>query len=308
MCAPDPRRSGQPAPHRIIDPAQDNDLQTVYAWLVEKPIAGLLRTAVDDAIRYVLDGARTYRFDLMAHDVDSDERSSVGTKLQYHVIEQLDLKKEPPLDTSVVGVSVEIKGTTRATSGGADSWPVMVPREGQCEITLMIAVDIRSSPYRFRASLMRAHRAWLTGKKGNRDLKRSPQADAARRYSLAVVPWTDLPAEPLSRLSAPQVLEVMDRKVGLRKRAVKLFTFLPDIVIPRGSLEVVGARHDDYMKRYREAKQDLIELGYVTLVGRRRDQIEVAESLGFNLEGGGWVAISPERFGDTEIPSSFYQD
>ena len=288
----------------IIDPSGDADLQLVHAWLMERPVTQLLLAAVDDAIRYVLDGARTYRFDLMAPEVDSDERSSVGTKLQYHVIEQLELKKEPPLDTTVLGVAVEIKGTTRGTGG----WPVMVPREGQCEVTLMIEVDIRSTPYKFRAALMRTHRAWLTGKKGNRDLKRSPRAVAARTYSLTVVPWTDLPDEPLRRLTPEQVLDVLDRDAGLRRRAVRLFGYLPDTVIPRGSLETVGARLDDFMKRYREAKQDLLKFGYVTLVGKRRDQIELAAELGFDISDAAWVAVSPERFGDRQIPDSFYQD
>src|SRR4051794_32170046 len=112
-CQPDARRGIQPPTHIVAPPEADADLQAVYHWLMARPVDDLLRTATDDAIRYVLDGARTWRFDLLDPKVDSDERSSVGTKLQYHVIERLGLKKVPPLDTQIVGVAVEIKGTVR---------------------------------------------------------------------------------------------------------------------------------------------------------------------------------------------------
>src|SRR4051794_19340652 len=95
-CQPEPRRAGPRDEHIIDAPADDDELQRVHAWLTERPIDVLLRTAVDDAVRYVLDGSRTWRFDLTSDKVDSDERSSVGTKLQYHVIERLELLKEPP--------------------------------------------------------------------------------------------------------------------------------------------------------------------------------------------------------------------
>lgn len=139
----------------------------------------------------MLDGARTFRFDLTSNEVDSDERSSVGTKLQYHVIEQLELLKELPLDTKILDIPVEIKGTVRK------SW--MIPCEGQCEITLMIQIDAQR--HRFRAFLMRTHRVWLTGGIGNRDLKRSSRADAVNEYAHEIVTWTDLPSEPLRALN-----------------------------------------------------------------------------------------------------------
>ncbi|KFZ77011.1 hypothetical protein ED92_38590 [Amycolatopsis sp. MJM2582] len=203
-------------------------------WLQTRPIGDLLRTAVDDAVRYVLDGARTFRFDLTSDEVDSDERSSVGTKLQYHVIEQLKLRKEPPLDTKIKDIPVEIKGTVRK------SW--MIPREGQCEITLMLQIDARQ--HRFRALLMRAHRAWLTGQKGNRDLKRSPRAEAVRQYADEIVAWTPLPPEPL-RLLALEQLRVVFGSLGITRRATALFGYLPEVVVPRSSIATVGARRND---------------------------------------------------------------
>jgi hypothetical protein len=254
-----------------------------------RPVAELLRDAVDSAVKYVLDGARTWRFDLNDPAVDSDERSSVGTKLQYHVIEALGLVKQAPLDTMIDGIPVEIKGSVQDKTS-----PWMIPAEGQCEITLLIRIDTKL--HAFAAWLMRTHRAWLNGKKGNRDLKRSPFAGPFRQYSLEVVPWTALPPDPLRLLSDSQLLEVFDRDAGLRSRLMVLFRTLGEVVIPRSSITVVGAGLRDPMKRAREAKSDLRSEGLIVLVGTWVDERQAAAKLGFDLADEAWVAVPVERF------------
>ncbi|MFD2474732.1 NaeI family type II restriction endonuclease [Amycolatopsis silviterrae] len=245
----------------------------------------MLRSAVDDAVRYVLDGARTFRFDLTSSEVDSDERSSVGTKLQYHVIEQLKLRKEPPLDTKILHIPVEIKGTVGKT------W--MIPQEGQCEITLMIQID--TMRHRFRGLLMRTHRAWLNGKTGNRDRKRSPRADAVRQYADEIVAWTDLPPEPLRQLTLDQ-LRVVFGPGGITKRVTALFGYLPEVVIPRSSIVTVGARRDDPLRRAREAKSHVLKAhNLVVLVGKWEKDIAAARELGYDLSGAAWVAVPPQK-------------
>lgn len=280
-CRPDDRKSGAQPEHEIISPDSDLELQQVFEWLRSRNIDEALMQAVDDSVRYVLDGARTWRFDLTSSEVDSDERSSVGTKLQYHVIQQLGLKKERPLDTTIEGIPIEIKGTVR------DTW--MIPREGQCEVTLLIQIDTRL--HRFRALIMRTHRAWLTGQKGNRDLKRSPRAEAVRRYALEVVPWKGLPPEPLRQLSRER-LDIVFGPAGLTKRLTALFGYLPETVIPRGTIETVGATKKDALRRARQAKpRVLLEHDLVVLVGTWDIERAVAAELGYDLSGGAWVAV-----------------
>ena len=280
-CQPEPRQAGPRDEHIIDAPTDDDELQQVHAWLTAQPIDVLLRTAVDDAVRYVLDGARTWRFDLTSDKVDSDERSSVGTKLQYHVIERLKLLKEPPLDTTIAGIPVEIKGTVGKT------W--MIPREGQCEITLMVQID--AARHQFRTLLMRTHRAWLTGGEGNRDGKRSPRANAVKQYAIEVVPWSDLPPEPLRNLSPAQLLEVFGPD-GLRRRLIALFGHLPEKVIPRTSIETVGAGLKDPTRRAREAKPHVMkEHGLVVLVGTWHVELDAAAKLGHDLSNDAWVAV-----------------
>lgn len=289
LCQPDARKGNRPSAHVILEPAQDPELQAVYAWLMAQPLEELLKTAADDAVKYVLDGARTWRFDLLDPKVDSDERSSVGTKLQYHVIEQLGLKKVPPLDTEIAGVPVEIKGTVRDSTA---AW--MIPQEGQCQITLMIRIDPKL--HRFAAWLMRTHRAWLSGGKGNQDLKRSPLVAPFRAYALPVAGWSELPPEPLRLLTYDQV-EVVFGKDGVMKRATALFTYLPETVIPRSTLMTVGANRDDAMKRMREAKRPLRDdHDLIVLVGKWVDERQAAGAFGHVLGPKDWVAIPRHRF------------
>lgn len=269
----------------ITDPLLDSDLIAVHQWLIGQPIGVLLKEATDSAVKYVLDGARTWRFDLLDSAVDSDERASVGTKLQYHVIQSLGLKKQPPLDTSIVGIAVEIKGTIRST------W--MIPKEGQCEVTLLLRIDAARN--QFACWLMRTHRAWLN-EGANQDGKRTPRADALSNYALTVVPWTDLPPEPLKTLSARQLEEVFDDR-GLKHRLSSLFRFLPEVVIPRGSITTVGAGLLDPLRRAREVKEHLLTNdGLVVLVGKWADERALAKTMGFDITNAAWVAVPLHRF------------
>lgn len=293
ICQPDPRKSGQPAAHVLVDPVDDHDLRTVAKWLKGQALEIRAAAAIDDAIRYVLEGERTRRFTLADPAVDSDERSSVGTKLQYRMIEQLGLVKEPPLDTTIMGIAVEIKTTVRT------NW--MIPREGQCEITMLVRID--ANKHEFEISLMRTHHAWLTGGKGNRDLKRSVRKEALNRYAITLVPPTALPDEPLRLLDAAQ-LELVLGAGGLRKRLINLFSLLPEVIIPRGTITIVGAGLGDPMKRAREAKQELRNRGLIVLVGTWTDERDLAASMGFDLSGEAWVAVREDTFAECgiEIP------
>lgn len=238
--------------------------------------------AVDDAIKYVLDGSRTGRFDLMGPDVDSDERASVGTKLQYRVISELDLVKEPPLDTTILGIPVELKATVRS------NW--MIPTEGQCEICLLVQVDAAGS--RHRAFLMRTHRAWLR-EGANKDGKRGILSAALEAYALPVVGWTPLPPEPLKRLTRPQLDVVFAPRVGQTERLTALFGYLPDVVVPRSSIETVCAGNKDPMRRARQAKPLVAQRhGLTLLCGTWREDLELAAAHGFDISGDAWVALS----------------
>jgi hypothetical protein len=272
--------------HAILDPVDDVDLRTVYGWLAARDLPRLLTGAVNDAVEYVLDGARTWRFDLTASDVDSDERRSVGTKLQYRVISAFKLIKEPPLDTTVLGIPLELKGTIGRT------W--MIPREGQCEICLLIKVDAGND--RHRAYLMRTHRLWLN--KPNQDQKRSIRADALEKFAIPLIPWTALPANPLKSLTDVQRQAVFSLRDGQNTRLTAMFGALPEKVIPRTTILTVCANREDPMRRAREIKESVLEAhGLRVLCGKWPSERAEAALRGFDLSDNAWVAVWPQAPG-----------
>lgn len=272
--------------HSIIAPVADRDLQAVNTWLLSHPLERLLTEAVNDAVEYVLDGARTWRFDLTGPDVDSDERRTVGTKLQYRVLAALDLVKEPPLDTKILGIAVELKGTI------GSSW--MIPREGQCEICMLLQVDAARD--RHRAFLMRTHRLWLN-EGGNQDKKRGIRADAFSRYALPLIGWTPLPHNPLKLLTEQQRAVVFSLHDGQAKRLTALFGYLPGVVIPRTSILTVCANRKDPMRRVRQIKNEVLSAhGLRVLCGTwAADKVEAQEQ-GFDISGEAWVAYRRDEF------------
>lgn len=274
--------------HQILHPDDDAEVQQVLAWLRSTPVEQLMTGAVVEAIEYVLDGARTFRFDLDSPEVDSDERRTVGVKLQYRILEAFGLPKERPLDTTIVGIPVELK----ATIGG--NWAI--PREGQCEICLLTQVDSRRD--RFRVFLMRTHRRWLNEGQ-NQDSKRTIRADARDEYGIPVLGWTPLPRNPLKDLSPEQLDVVFAARVGIKRRVTSLFGYLPEVVIPRVAIETVAAMAKDPLRRARQAKPDVFfnhEL--VVLMGTWTPQRELAQKHGFDLSGDAWVAVRPETLGE----------
>jgi hypothetical protein len=284
-CQSDPRgrKPRQAGPlHRIEDPAQDADLLRVEAWLntQPRPLASILGVAVADAIHYVLDGARTGRYDLWDPEVDSDERRSVGTKLQYRVLGLLGLEKLKPLDTMIGGVAVDIKGTI------GKNWTI--PKEAQCEICLLVQVDARRDLH--RAFLIRAHRAWLNDGK-NDDSKRSFAKLAFEAYARPQYDWAPLAPNPLKALTRAQHAEVFAPYVGQERRLTALFGHLSNVVIPRWAILTVCANRDDPMRRARAIKELVMRRhGLTVLCGKWAADREEAEASGIDLSGSAWIA------------------
>lgn len=281
-------KKGKPAvtplpPHPLTPPEDDADLQAVVDWLRDRPVQELMTGAVVDAINYVLDGASTGRFDLHDPEVDSDERSSVGTKVQYRVLTALGLPKEKPLDTTIAGVAVDLKNTVR------DNW--MIPMECQCEVCVLIQIDARND--RFSARVMRVHRA-LLNEGSNQDAKRSIIRAALPDYSVPLfeAEWAPLPRNPLRDLTAGQRAVVFAPKHGQVTRLTALFGFLPEVTIPRHAILTVCANRNDPLRRVREVKQRVLhDHGLTLLCGTWETDRQLAREAGFELAAQDWIAI-----------------
>ncbi|WP_213010852.1 NaeI family type II restriction endonuclease [Paractinoplanes toevensis] len=263
-------------------PAGDDELRRVLAVIRrQNTLPALFGAAVQSSVDYVLDGARTGRFDLASPRVDSDERRTVGTKLQYHLLDALGLPKLRGPDTVIAGVPVDIKGTV------GENWSI--PREGQCELCILVKIDVRRDTH--SAWLMRTHRAWLHGGQGNRDQKRGVIAEALRLYAVSLYPEAPLMRNPLRLLDDEGLAAVFDPNAGLVTRLTELFTRLPNVVFPRHVIETVGFQRDDPLRRARQAKERVRACGLDLLVETWVEDRDRATRLGFQLPKGGWVAV-----------------
>ncbi|WP_203782893.1 NaeI family type II restriction endonuclease [Paractinoplanes rishiriensis] len=241
--------------------------------------------AIQSSVDYVLDGARTGRFDLASPLVDSDERRTVGTKLQYHLLDALGLPKLRSPDTLINDVPVDIKGTV------GENWSI--PREGQCELCILVKINVAGDKH--SAWLMRTHRAWLHGGQGNRDQKRGVIVDALRKYAVPLYPETAMSRNPLRLLDAAGVAAVFDPYAGLVIRLTALFTRLPNTMFPRQVIETVGFQLADPLRRARQAKEAIRQAGFELLVETWVEEREKAKRLGFELPKGAWVAVPLNR-------------
>lgn len=269
--------------HEALGPNQDVQLQKVADWLVDRdrPIDSLMGEAILAAVDRVLDGSRTGRFDLSASDVDSDERRAVGVQLQYAVLDVLGLEKSRPLDTHIKGIPVDIKCTV------AQNWSI--PQEAQCEICLLVQID--ADNYRHSAWLMRMHRRWLHRGKGNKDKKRGVVKQDLYDHAVELYLHAELLENPLRLLDDEGLNAVFAPGVGMRRRAVELFTRLPEVVVPRSVLTTIGYGLDDPLRRVRESRDELAAVGLELLCGAWIPQRTRASRLGFELGASGWVAV-----------------
>lgn len=295
LCAPEPRspKSGaeilEPAtPHGVLRPEDDAELQTVRGWFRRQTnTESLMTLAVVRSIEYVLDGPLTGRFDLDDAEVDSDERATVGTKLQYHLINIYGLEKSKPLDTVVDGIPIDIKNTVR------DSW--MIPREAQCRICVLLRIDNTRS--RFSAYIMRTHKTMLRPGK-NQDSKRSITAAALKAYAVPIFDqeWLPLPRNPLRDLAPEERADVFRFDLGFRRRAVHLFAHKPRVVFPRSVLVTLKPNITDPLRRLREMKSEMLEdHGLVLLNGRYLEERNSAATAGYELELDDWIAIPADE-------------
>lgn len=276
-------RGGQP--HPLSPPDQDVDLHKVRDSLLDRPdLARQVGDAVEDSVFYVLDGYRTHRFDLLDERVEPDERKTVGTKLQYHLLDNLGLPKRRQPDTVIDGVNVDVKGT--APTGNKPSW--MIPREGQCEICLLVHIDVRQG--RHRSWVMRTHRVWLHGGDGNGDRKRGISMPAFREYAIPLYDWTSLRPNPLKMLSVDEQGVVFGR-AGQEKRIIALFVARPGTVIQRSVILTVCANRADPMRRVRATRVAMARNGTALLCGTWTSHKQLADRLGYDLTGEAWAAV-----------------
>lgn len=287
--------------HVLLSPADDPQLKTVLAELEKESLSTGFTTAIRASIDYVLDGARTGRFDLLSDQVHPGERASVGAKLEYEAQRVFGWPKAKPLDIKIATVPVDLKSTVGA------NWSI--PTEAHCQLCICTKIELRRN--RHRSWLVRTHTSWLYRGKGNKDGKRGLAADALDNWSAPLYEWSALPVNPLSYLTEQQAEEVLAAKPGQQVRLLALFGYLPGTVIPRSVIETVCAGKSDPLRRVRNIKDKALQRGLVLLCGTWLEDRARAKLHGYDLGMGDWLAIPeaqvarPERPHDLWWPTGF---
>ncbi|MFB7978982.1 NaeI family type II restriction endonuclease [Streptomyces vinaceus] len=267
--------------HVLLAPEQDSEMMAVLDWLGRRDVAGLYTGAIANAVDYVLDGPRTGRYDLLGADVHPGEKASVGAKLEYEVLRSFGLPKEPPLDTLIAGVPVDIKATV------GSNWSI--PAEAHCRICICTQIQLGKS--RHRSWLVRAHRSWLYRGAGNRDGKRGLAVHARDHWSVPLYDWTPLPVNPLTLLTTEQAARVLAQRPGQEPRLTMMFQFLEGHIIPRSVISTVGAGKHDPLRRARNVRASLERGGLTLLCGKFPQQRDLAAAHKITLGPEDWVAL-----------------
>ncbi|MEU3494491.1 NaeI family type II restriction endonuclease [Kitasatospora cineracea] len=259
----------------------DHELQLVANELGRNDLAAGFTDAIESSIAYVLDGARTWRFDLLGHDVHPGERASVGAKLEYEAQRVFDWKKAKPLDVEISGAPVDLKTTV------GDNWAI--PSEAHCHLCICTKIELKK--HRHRSWLIRTHTSWLYRGKGNKDGKRGIAVDARDQWGFPLYDWTDIPINPLTRLTEEQAAAVFEKGKGQEVRLLRMFHYLPRTIISRSVILTVCAGNHDPMRRARGVRERAAKEGLLVLCGTWLDERAEAQRHGFILGPEDWVAL-----------------
>lgn len=245
----------------------------------------LIRQAIDE----VLDGPRTGRFEF--DDLETTEKTYIGTKLEIIVRAALDLERGPVRDLEIAGVPVDHKWAHDS------DW--MIPPESRDEIVL--CVGGRRSLREFQVGLVRCSRGQVKwpGPGGQRDRKGrlSPAGRAAMRW---LVPRTDLPQNFLRELE-PKIRDPAMREATAQRRVTKLFTGLLYKPVPRDALRTVALVEGDPVRRVRQDRHAGDPLEGIIVISNHDGGNEVLDALGHGrLKNGFWMAI--KRADLEEVP------
>lgn len=255
----------------------DKELEQVAAWIRAQPdwlhkIGWALRDSVD----FVLDGVRTRRWDLQ--QCADCEKTVVGVKAEYLLLNSFGLRKTEPLDTVIDGIPVDIKCTI------GHNW--MIPPEAVDHICILLQVHDQDSW--FSAGLIRAKDEWLTS--GNRDKKRR-LSKKGRAHIFWLVRGGALPENVILQMGPESRSKVMKGKSG-KARIAELFRQVVMKPVPAAAVDTVASQRDN-SRRVRQAREVLEEEGELTILqGHWKADRADAKRVGVPIRKDVWVSVS----------------
>ena len=221
-------------------PAPDEGLLAVTTWLLAMskgdPVGffgALVRRAIDE----VVDGPRTGRWDL--DQLDSTEKTYVGTKVEIVVRAALELERGSIMDLEILGHPVDVKWSKTS------AW--QIPEEAVGHLCLCIG-GLRSLT-RFQVGVIRCDAAVLNLGR-NKDRKTTISAQHKRDTMRMLVDAAPLPTNFVASISA----HIRSRIVAgstIQQRVTALFNELPGVPMPRDAIRTVARTEGDPMRRLR---------------------------------------------------------
>jgi hypothetical protein len=257
-----------------ISPATEEDsaLGSVCDWLASHPertkggetLEAVFARAVRKALDEVIDGARTgrYRYD----ELEPQEKTYVGTRIEIVVRTELDLAPEGKLDTVIEGRPVDFKWSA------SENW--MIPREAVGEICLLLCGDEVKET--FSVGLVRCDPPLLRQGK-NQDKKTSLSAAGKKEIRWLVRSGT-LPVNFLAGLDDETREAILAEPPG-QARIREFFKRMVGVRVPREVIPTL-ALQEDPMRRIR--KDSSARLGGIkVLSGHYKVSRRAAELLGY---------------------------
>ncbi|TYR65941.1 NaeI family type II restriction endonuclease [Streptomyces parvus] len=231
----------------LSEGAQDSELNSLHAALLAAdPLGDHMRWVLRDAFDFVLDGARTQRFDMLA--LSPAERAVVGVKVEQMITSVFGLEAGREADLNLGGIDFELRFSTRF-----GAW--MFPRETYGRIHLLVHADDRTSSW--SAGLLRVVPETVLGSAYNRDLKRG-----LRKEAMLWVRWlhrdAPLPENVLLQLPSHDRDAVLAAPTG-QQRVEELFRRAVGRPITMATLSTLAG--PNAARRAREARTRLAPEG-----------------------------------------------
>jgi hypothetical protein len=250
-----------------FDPAVEEVAQAIGPVLPHVP------TAIHAAKYLVLAPEQTGRLDILGTDVDPEEKSYVGKRIEINFLTAAGLPRgsvqRGRLDTVVAGHEVDVKTSITGK--------VMLAPKNIGEIILIILHDPRRDSW--SVGVVRVMPGYLNASK-SRDSKQTLNS-VGRDAILWLERHAEMPEElrnPLQDLPVEAVHSILSQRSGQAKLNA-LFAVCLDTPIPRWLVVALG-QQVDAAKRVRDARLKLEPRG-IRILSTRYDRAEL-EHLGLN--------------------------
>jgi hypothetical protein len=277
--------------------AGDAAFEEVWEWLQGHPrrandgldLEAVFARAVRKAIDEVIDGARTGRFTYK--ELEPQEKTYIGTRIEIVVRTELDLLPEGKLDTEISGHPVDFKWSAKG------NW--MIPREAVGEMCLVLSGD--ESGGTFSVGLVRCLDERLNPG-SNQDAKRtlSKEGKSGIRW---LVDEGELPTNFLAALD-PDVRAAILAKPPGQARVREFFTLVTGVPVPREVIPTLAIQEDP-MRRIRQDKSDRLG-GMKVLSGHFEVSRRAAQLLGYELTKRDYLSVPTREL--IQLPANLRAD